>query len=71
MIRLRPWAQGREIWIYDVGGTLLGVTQTHEDYPKDTVEVMARDWLTCTYDELRGEEFVLVLGPDVPEGAQP
>lgn len=43
-VRTTPWDKGLVIHI-SVDGKPFGLTQTHVDYPEDTVEVMARGYI--------------------------
>jgi len=50
-----PWEQGLVVYIHGVG-----TTQTHVDYPEDSAESMARDYIACV-KEVPQDSFDLVV----------
>lgn len=43
IVRAHTWGHG---YVLDIEG--VGATQTYDEYPEDTPEIMVRDYLVCT-----------------------
>lgn len=56
-VTCEPWEHGLVLHIDGVG-----VTQTHDDHPDDTVETMARDYIALTLD-IPEDSFDLLITP--------
>lgn len=60
IVHTKPWARGLEFSVEGVGET-----QTHEEYPEDTPDVMVRDMIALM-KEVPADSFDLTFIPADP-----
>lgn len=65
VVHTKPWDKGLEIHIYE-DGKFFGMTQTHEGYPDDTVEVMARGYIISAKRLPSDAEIVIRFASEIP-----